>query len=955
MLRNAFALTSLAALAALVAFTPIPGRVEAAPPAERAPDPAADAELVKTSQGMFKDLRTVTLDNGLRVYLLPVKGAPVVTTMVAYRVGSCDEEKDQTGLSHYLEHLLFKGTAKLNPGDIDRATQRNGGRNNAYTNEDMTNYHFDFAADRWPIALSIEADRMRNTLIDAKHEFEQEKGAVVAELKGGEDTPWDLEYKAILPMLWPKDSPYSHPVIGEEEHVRGATAEIIKRYYDKWYYPNNASLVIVGGFDPDEALKKIKELFGPIPKGELPPRKKPTFYPERTEPVRKEFESKFDVPRLMLGFNTVAVGSPEDPVLDLINSVLVSGKTARLYRKLVEDERVASDVTSPYGGNSTGRYPGWFSITIELLQGKDRKKTEDLVFAELEKLATEPISDAELARARRKILASFVFARESVHNLADTVARTASYPGGEDVGKFLQDYLDRVLKVSKEDIQRVAKQYLARKKAAIVWSVPPEAKKCGDEGEEPLPPAPFPKKEGGVRARSSSFSPSPFGEGGRGEGFRAPRADTPGAGGFSLAAAKTTVLPNGLTVITLEDHRLPVVVAAVDIADVRLREPLDKLGVAALMGNTLEEGTAKHSGKEISALIEDTGGGLSLHSNGGSLKVLTPDTDLGLGLLFECLQTPTFPNDALERMREQQLSAIADAETQPRTRASRLFYSTVYGEHPSGRPALGKKEVVEKLTAADVKAFHRLAFAPNFATIAVVGDFNTDEMLKKIEALTKDWKKSDLAKPEVKAPPRPVGGEQIVSDPNAAQVHVYIGHLGVRRADPDYYKLLVMDNVLGVGPGFTDRLSANLRDRLGLAYTVNASIANSAGKEPGAFTGFVGTFPDKFLDVKFGFLKEIDKIRAEEPSKQEVDDAKKYLLGSLPFRFTTSSAVAGELLAAQRYGLGFDYLERYRKEVDAVTPADVQAMAKKHLDPKALSIVAVGAIGTDGKPLPKKK
>src|SRR5262245_22070987 len=249
-----------------------------AAPAPAAGPPAAGAALVRTAQAMFKDLRTETLPNGLRVYLLPVKGSPVVTVMVAYKVGSGDEEKDQTGLSHYLEHLMFKGTDKLLPGDIDRATQRNGGRNNAYTNEDMTVYHFDFAADRWQIALDIEADRMRNVRIDAKHEFEQEKGAVIAELDGNEDRPGDLEYKAILPMLWPKDSPYSHPVIGQREHVRGATAEVIKRYYDKWYYPNNASLVIAGGFDPDAALEKIKQLFGSIPSADLPKRKSPTYF-----------------------------------------------------------------------------------------------------------------------------------------------------------------------------------------------------------------------------------------------------------------------------------------------------------------------------------------------------------------------------------------------------------------------------------------------------------------------------------------------------------------------------------------------------------------------------------------------------------------------------------------------------------------------------------------------------
>lgn len=929
-----FALIPLAVLATLVPLTPVAGR---------APDPKADAELVKTAQGMFKDLRSVTLDNGLRVYLLPVKGAPVVTTMVAYRVGSADEEKDQTGLSHYLEHLMFKGTGKLMPGDIDRATQRNGGRNNAYTSEDMTNYHFDFAADRWEAALEIEADRMRNVLIDAKHEFQQEKGAVISELAGGEDSPWDLEYKTILPLLWPKESPYSHPVIGQREHVRGATAEVIKRHYDKWYHPNNASLIVVGGFDPDAALKKIKALFGPIPKGELPPRKTATFHPERKEPVRKEFESKFDVPRLMVGFNTVIVGTPEDPILDVIQNVLATGKTARLYRKLVEDERIASDVGA---ANYAGRYPGWFAVNVELLQGKDRKKAEDLVFAEIDKLAAAPISDAELERARRKILASFIFSRESVHSLADAVARTSTYPGGADVGKFFQDYLEAVGKVTKADVQRVAKQYLARNRAAVVWSVPAEPKKGGGgkvEGGRR-------RAEGGNQIKHSTplLSSSAF-------RLPPPALRPEGAGGFTLTAAKRVVLPNGLTVIALEDHRLPVVVGSLEVADVRLREPLDKLGVATLMGNLLEEGSAKHAGKEISALIEDTGGSLSLSSSGGSFRVLTPDTGLGLGLLLECVQTPRFPADALDRMREQQLSAIADAETQPRSKAARLFYATVYGDHPSGRPSLGKADIVAKLTQDDVKAFHALTFAPNFATIAVVGDFKTDEMVKKIEALTKGWKKSDLGPPEVAAPPKPAGAEKIVSDPNAAQVHVYVGELGVTRNDPDYYKLLVMDNVLGTGPGFTDRLSANLRDRLGLAYTVNATITSTAGKQPGTFTGFVGTFPDKFLDVKHGFFKEVNKIRAEEPTKQEVDDAKKYLLGSLPFKFTTLSGVAGELLAAERYGLGFDYVEKYRAEVGAVTPAVVQAMAKKHLDPAKFTLVAVGPVDKDGKPLPKKK
>ena len=189
-----------------------------------------DDAVQKAAGAMYEGVRTETLPNGLRVYVKPVPGASTVTTMVAYKVGAADEDKEFTGLAHYLEHLMFKGTDKLFPGDIDRLTLRNGGANNAYTSEDYTSYFFDFAADQWEVPLRIEADRMRNLKIDERHEFEQEKGAVTAELERNEDQPWDLESKQILPALFGTKAPYGHPVIGERAHVRAATADVIKAY-----------------------------------------------------------------------------------------------------------------------------------------------------------------------------------------------------------------------------------------------------------------------------------------------------------------------------------------------------------------------------------------------------------------------------------------------------------------------------------------------------------------------------------------------------------------------------------------------------------------------------------------------------------------------------------------------------------------------------------------------------
>jgi zinc protease len=911
-----------------------------------APKPDPNAELLATIADQFKAMKVATLDNGLRVYLLPVPSSPVVTTMVAYKVGSGDEEKDQTGLSHYLEHLLFKGTDKLMPGDIDRATQRNGGRNNAYTTEDMTVYHFDFAADRWKRGLEIEAERMRGTRIDAKHEFEQEKGAVVSELKGGEDQPWELEYKAILPLLFAKADPYSHPVIGREKHVRAATAEVIKRHYDKWYHPNNAALVVCGGFDADDALATVKKLFGGIPKADLPKRKDPTKTEPRTKQVRKEFESKFDVARLMIGYNTVRAGDAEDYVLDVIDDLLSGGKTARLYKRLVEGDGLANDVGTQ---NNAGRHPGWFAVQVEMLKGKDRRAAERAAFEEVAKLAETPVSADELKRVRRRMLAAFLFGKESVHEFADLIATGVT---DRDLD-YVKTYLDRLLKVTPDDVQRVAKELLAPGSAVVVWSVPPDDPAPVDKQVSIPRPASVGAPLVGARLDGHPQGVPPRG---RIVGRGGQNRDT-GPVALDLTKAKRVVLKNGLVALLLENRRLPIVVADVVVTGVRLREPADLSGVMALTGDMLEEGTDTHTGEQIAAIIEATGGSLSVSAAGGTVKVLTPDTDTGLGLLFECLTRPTFPKEALERKRAQLLSVIADVETQPQNRARQALNAAVYGDHPFGRSAYGSKAVVGRLTAADLKAFHTAAVVPDRTIVAVAGDFDTDAMVEKLEALTADWKPAAGAKAvSVPAPPkdgRP--GEFITPDPTAEQTHVYIGHLGVKRDDPDYYALLVMDNVLGVGPGFTDRLSSTLRDRQGLAYTVTASVTGTASDQPGLFVGYIGTFATKYQWVREGFLKEVARIRDEAPTDREVADAKSYLVHSLPFTLTTNESIAGMLVAVERYGLGLDHLATYRAKVGAVTAADVQRVAKKHLDPKKLTISVVGPLGTDGKPLDGKK
>jgi zinc protease len=921
----------LALLAALLTPWPVTALVHGAAPKTAATD--EDTRLaLRSAAALYEGVRTHVLPNGLRVFLKPVPGALAVTTVVVYNVGSADEDKDFTGLSHYLEHLMFKGTATLRPGDIDRICYRNGGTNNATTGTDSTSYYFTFPAGRWLPALEIEADRMRNLRIDKEHEFDKEKGAVINELTGNEDSPWDLEYKAILPLLFGKSAPYGHPVIGEAQHVREATEKVIKAHYDRWYHPNNAALIVVGGFDADAALAAIKKLFGPIPRAKLPPRK-PLPRAELKRPARLEMKSKFAAPRLVMGFNTVRRSDPDYYALNVLAALFNRGKTNRLYKALVEGEEVASSVGAEH---VAGRYPGWFGINVELEPSKDRDEAEKLVLAEIAKVRDVPLGAAELKRVKHLILANYIFNRESNGDLARALADAVTTKDIESA----RSYLPRILAVTAADVQRVARKYLVADKRVVVWSVPGKKKALG---------AP-------VVGQAASLARANTGKRGRLPYERLGRAAKSTPAGFSLAKTQRVVLPNGLVLLLYENHRLPIFEAHVAIHDAQLYEPKNKLGVAALTGSMLDEGTRKHTGRAIAEMIDNVGGTLALGGSSGSVRVLAPDRKLGLSLLIECLTQPSFPEDAFNRNRKGILVDIAEAQAQPDLRAANAFRAAVYGKHPLGRPRNGTRKTMSALTIADCAAFHKKVFVPNNATLAIVGDFDSKQIVEEVKRLTGHWKKAPLQRPKTPAVEKPAKFTQkILPFPEASQLHFYMGHVGVRRNNPDYYKLLVMDYVLGTGPGFTDRLSSRLRDREGLAYSVSATITSSAGTEPGTFTCYIGTDTKNFAKVKAMFLEELNRIRDERPSAREVADAKTYLVGSRLLELDTNAGIAAQLLAIERYKLGMGYLDDFRKAVEAVTPQDVQAVARKYIDPKRMVLVAAGAIDREGRPLPAPK
>jgi zinc protease len=324
-------------------------------------------------------------------------------------------------------------------------------------------------------------------------------------------------------------------------------------------------------------------------------------------------------------------------------------------------------------------------------------------------------------------------------------------------------------------------------------------------------------------------------------------------------------------------------------------------------------------------------------------RVLAKDADLLLSLAAEALRAPSFPAEAFDRVKAQTLAAIAGEDDQPAAAARKRFKELVYGAHPLHRPPLGYRKTVEALTREDVLRHHAAFYRPRNAIVAVVGDEPAEALVDRVRRHVGAWPDAGpAAKPPVPAVARQAAPRREAIDLESAQAHVVLGHLGVRRNDPEYQALLVLDHVLGVGAGFTDRLSRRVRDERGLAYEVYGTIALPAGVEPGTFQVYLGTRHESVDEALREVRALLDEFVRDGPTQQETDDAKAYLLGSHVFRFETAQALAGYLIGVERFGLGLDDLQVYPTRIAAVTRLDVARVAKARLHPEAMTTVVAG-------------
>lgn len=430
------------------------------------------------------------LSNGLTVLTKEVHDKPVVASILWYRVGSRNEELGQTGKSHFLEHMLFKGTDRYQKGEIDLLTLQNGGANNAFTWLDFTAYYFTFASDRWEVALEIEANRMRNNTF-AQEEFDSEKQVVEEELRIGLDGPWEALENEVWATAF-RQHPYHWPTVGWLDDLEATTAEDMKAYYDKWYHPRNATLVLVGDFHTEEIMPKVEALFGAIPAG---PESRALHIVEPPQKGEKRVLVKKETPveRLLIGFHAPAVGEADAYAMQIVEALLSKGKTSRLYRRLIERDQSVTSASANYHDHID---PSLFYLQAEIKPGFRLEAVEQAIYDELTRLQREEAPAAELDKAKRQLEADLVLSHEEPLQQAillgqyETIAFSERIPDESRGFHYLDNLLDRLRAVTAADIARVSRQYFTADNRTVGYLVndsettePAAGEAAGDENQ----------------------------------------------------------------------------------------------------------------------------------------------------------------------------------------------------------------------------------------------------------------------------------------------------------------------------------------------------------------------------------------------------------------------------------------------------------------------------------------
>ncbi|MEW6516348.1 MAG: pitrilysin family protein [candidate division FCPU426 bacterium] len=876
------------------------------------------AALGKNEVTMTETVQDYQLANGLRVVAKPLHHAPVVSVYIWYRVGSRQEPAGQSGLAHFLEHMLFKGTKQYGKGEIARLIGRTGGEQNAFTSQDYTAYFETVPAEYLELALKIESDRMVNALLNPK-EFEQERTVILSELDGYQNHP-DVRLRDLVNAQTWLNHPYRRPVIGWRNEVAALTCKQLKQFYQAYYQPANATLVVVGDFDPHRLRYLVQRNFGAL-------RSKPISAglsaPVETQRGERRVSLSDHGPAAIVRMNIVIppAGHPDHFPLTVLNDALTKGKASRLYRALVE----SGLAVSVGGGPLEMIDPGYWTFVAVCQRGVAPQTVEKALLDEFERVKNQLLEPEEFQRSVNQTRAELVYAKDS---LTDQAMLMGFYQTVAGDWRLLDQYPQKVAEVTREQIQAAARNYLQPERMTVGFFEPVPGEPAG-----PLAPAP-----------QENLSWRPLSDRDQAEAAWPQAAPPASAGDGGKTQAKSACqryqLANGLTLLVERNPANPMFVLSGLIRGGLLQEPEDKPGLAFAHAQLLDRGTARHTARELATALEFKGAHLSfavrLEELTFSGEALKEDMELLLGQLAECLLTPTFPQEELDRVKKQLLTGSAVAKDNAESQAWQGFSELAYGPgHPMTRSLITAEPGLERVSRRDLEEYHKGQIRPQGTIISLAGDLDPEQVRQWVERLFSAWEQGQAEWKPVDPTPMPKVKEIKTHRqelPGKQESMVVLGHEGLRRLDADYYPAFVANQVLG-GAGLSSQLMREVRDRAGLTYGIYSMFKLSRGVRPWCL--FLQTDPSKVDQAVALSLAEMKKIQSGLVSEQMLDDAREQLVGELALGLETNAGLAYLNREIEYHSLGDDYRRRHAEAIRAVTFPAMKRAAKIYFHPQA--------------------
>ncbi len=857
------------------------------------------------------------LENGLQVVIHEDHSDPVVAVYVYYHVGSAREEPGRSGFAHLFEHMMFQGSQNVGDDQHFKLIQEAGGTLNGTTNRDRTNYFETLPSNQLSLALWLEADRMGFLLPSVTQEkLDNQREVVKNERRQNyEDRPYGREYGKVSAALYPPDHPYSWITIGSHEDLTAASLENVHAFFRRWYGPNNATLVIGGDVDPEEALGLVEHYFGSIPRGPevaIPVRRPATL----EQDVRVVIEDNVKLPQVSFAWHTVAMYEEEEASLEMLARILSANKAAVLDKALTIDRELASRVTAY---QSSSELAGSFQISLRAKPGVSLDVLELECRALLQGLWDEGIDAEQLQRAQNRYEADAIRRFETVGSRTSRLAHYNTFLG---TPAFAADDLQRHMAVTPADVRRVLEKYIVTAPAVIVSTVPAGAIELAASGREP-----------GALARESELDRTTIPEPGPQPAFRSP-------------AVWHGELANGVRVTGTTYRELPLVQLDLFVSAGRIHESLDRLGIASMTAALLFEGTESLTTTELTEELDAIGASLSVRSTEDeiafSLNVLQKHLPRAVSLLSDMILRPRFGEEDFRRLVNERLVSLQTRGDNISSTAARAFDRLIFGDTIRGMSARGTEETIASLTRDDVAAYWNRHGVPTGARMTVVGDLDGAALAELFEPLVSSWPARESG--AVPAAFHPDEDEQelvpnlyLVHKEGASQSQIRIGHRGIAATDDDWYPLYVLNYVLG--GSFSSRINLNLREDKG--YTYGARSGFSGGLLPGTFVASSGVRRDVTKESVHEFMLELNRI-LDGVDQEELEFARKALVQAMSRQYESTRALAGFVNNISKYGYADDYLEQRMTTLFELTPEKLQALARKHLTPDEMVILVVG-------------